>query len=129
MVDMNPTMQAEHHYTFHVSIPASLLIANGYQPVWVEVDYPGYDYKSPVGVPNDATGTLAAYFKSQVNILDHNPSVHYDNFVYCFGDSQFFDYADQSDNAKLFENMLNLSLDGPYAKNKKVMYYEGHSGG
>ena len=88
-VNMAPTVQGNHNYTFHASMPASMLITNGDQPVWIEVSYPGYDYASPVGVPNDATGPLTAYFKTQVHVLDYDPTVSSGNFVYGFADTAF----------------------------------------
>ncbi len=127
MVDMTPTASAEYHYTFHADIPVETLDSSGSHPVWIEVGYPGYDYASPVGVPNDADGQLAAYFMTSVTVLDYDPTPPPVNYVYGFADSQLIGYVQFADNAKLLSNMLNLPLEGPYAQNTKVMYYEGRS--
>ena len=126
-VNMTPIAQAEHRYTFNATIPASQLIANGDLPVWIEVKYPVYDYTSPIGVPNDASGSLSAYFKTDVNIMDHDPGVVYDNFVYGIADSNFFTTPENGDTLILVSNMLDLPLQGPNAQNKKVLYYAGRT--
>jgi hypothetical protein len=126
-VYMTPIAQAEHQYTFNAKLPAETLTANGPLPVWIEVDYPDYDFSSPVGVPNDAAGQLAEYFKTEVNVLDHGPTIPSDKFIYGMADSNFFNYCDSGDNKILFTNMLNLPTSEPYASNKKVMLYKGHA--
>jgi hypothetical protein len=126
-VYMTPIAQAEHRYTFSAKLPAETLTSSGALPVWIEVSYPGHDFTSPIGVPNDATGPLTVYFKTQVNVLSYDPMDPSIEFIYGFADGEFFTHADQGDNYVLFTNMLNLPLTGSYAQNKKVMYYEGRS--
>ena len=129
-VDMTPAATAQYHYTFHADIPVETLSAYGSLPIWVEVGYPDYDYSSPVGVPNDATGHLTAYFETSAYVTTSNPPVS-DNCVYGFSDSHFMEDVDEpaTDNPLLFANMLNLPKQEPYVSNKIVMWYEGHSDG
>jgi len=129
-VDMTPIAQVEHQCTYQVSIPGSELLGSGDQRVWVEVSYPDFDYTSPVGVPNDAVGALTSYFQTSVHILNYDPTVVSDNFIYGFADSNFFDHLyGSTDNVQLITNLLNLPLTGPYAENNIFMYYRGHTNG
>jgi hypothetical protein len=129
MVNMTPVVFGTYHFTFHADIPVETLDGSSLLPVWIEVGYPGKDYTSPIGIPNDAKGQLATYYKIQANVITHNPPGG--TFVYGFSDSHFMEDADEKnfDNAILFTNMLNLPTEEPYASNTKVMWYEGHTSG
>jgi len=192
--------------------------------VWIQVEYPGYDYTSPIGIENFATGPLTAYHRLFIDVSDEDPTessltviqpkggeylevggdyeitwesegpiddvridlstnggstydfeitpstpndgaLHWtipdrpttearilitalnvpgiaddsdenftiwtpaSNFIYGFSDSGPFEYCYWNDNATLFMNMLNLPLEGPYANNELVRWYEPHTKG
>jgi hypothetical protein len=223
-VDMTPIASGEHNYTYHAEFPVRMLQSNEPFRVWIEVYYPDYDYTSPVGVGNLASGALAAYHLVYIDVNDQPPgdysitvlqpnggeylqigsdyeikwesegtinNVRIDlstdggstyateivastpndgsfdwtvpdsptsearirvealdvpgvmdesdenftiwafsgNYIYGFADSQQFEHVYEADNATLFTNMLNLPLEGPYADNNIVMYYEPHTTG
>ncbi len=126
-VDMLPIAQGNHFCTFHASIPVESLTSPDSLPVWIEIAYPGYDYTSPKGVPNDADGTLASYFLTEAFVLDQTTQTG--NFVYGLGDWDIFYKGSEPDNDKLLANLITMPAGGPYSDNQIVMYYEGHSNG
>ena len=223
-VDMVPVASGVNNYTYHAEFPVRILMSNEPLKVWIEVYYPDYDYTSPVGIHNYATGPLAAYHLVYIDVDDEAPvdphitviqpnggeyleidsdyeitwesegpinDVRIDlstdggstyateivasttndgsfdwivpdeptseaririealdmpgiadesdenftiwtpaiNFIYGFADSQCFEYVLNGDNTTLFTNMLELPLEGPYADNNIVMWYEPHTTG
>ncbi len=126
--DMIPTSEGEYWNTFHAEIPAEVLTHHGFLPVWIELIYPEYDYTSPVGVPNDASGNLASYFLTEVEIEDHGPQAG-DGFIYSISDVQSVSQEYYGGNMIFFENLLTMPSSGPYANNTVVKYYEGHTTG
>jgi len=127
LVDMTPIEQGDYFCKFHASIPVELLTSADPLPVWIEVTYPGFDYTSPFGIPNDADGPLASYFLTQAHVADqtHPPG----GFVYGIGDWDIILYGSSQDNDRLLTNLITMPLSGPYSENQVVMYYEGHSDG
>ncbi len=72
--DMTPAASGDHWHTFHAEIPVEMLASAGSLPIWIEIVYPDYDYKSPIGVPNDATGNLTSYFLTEAEITGDQTS-------------------------------------------------------
>ncbi len=127
-LDMIPTSEGEYWNTFHAEIPVEILTHSGFLPVWIELMYPYFDYTSPVGVPNDATGNLASYFLTEVEIEDHGQQTG-NGFIYSIADVECVNENYFGGNLLFFENLLSMPSDGPYADNMIVKYYEGHSTG
>ncbi len=123
-VPMTPTASDDTTWTFTTEIPVEMLDSADDLPVWIEINYPDFDYSNEFGVNNDADGSLASYFLVTVDIIDESqPS---GNFIYAFGDFGMIGESNKPDNDKMFTNMLNLPLTGPYAGNNVVMWYYGH---
>jgi len=126
-VDMTVVADDPHSYTFMAEKTVEILTSDDPLGVWIEVYYPDFDYTSPIGVPNDAQGKLAAYFYYEVPI-DGDPPISGD-FIYGWGDSDIMGRAMANDNDQFFTNFITMPGDGPYADNDVVMLYEGHSRG
>ena len=72
-LDMTPYMSDGQWHTYWITIPADNLTKSGSEYVWIIVEYPGYDYSNPFGMPNDAeTEPLVTYYK-QVVLIDVTP--------------------------------------------------------
>jgi hypothetical protein len=52
--EMIPTGSGNHYYTFHTEIPATGVNTSVGNEFWISVQYTGYDYNSPTGIPNVA---------------------------------------------------------------------------
>jgi plastocyanin len=66
--DMTPTASGSHFNTYHFDIPATNVTGLTGNEFWVIVEYPPNDYSNPLGKPNSATGTLAAFTRHGINV-------------------------------------------------------------
>jgi len=127
--DMTPVESNPYSYSFHAEIPVGFLTSNDNLPVWIEVYYPGYDFTSPVGVPNGAVGMLASYFLTEVDIKDGTVEPQ-EGWVYAIGDSGILTLCTGDDgNIRLAQNIVTLPTVGPFSTNNIVRWYEGHTTG
>jgi hypothetical protein len=72
--DKKPIAQGPHYFTFHIEVTVDKLDSGDPLPVWLEVRYPGLDYKNPFGVDNGVVGALAGYFLTEVHVEPNEPT-------------------------------------------------------
>jgi len=68
-----PVYSAFKYHTFRTAIPVMSVVSQEPIQVWVEVAYTDLDYSNNYGVPNDASGVLANYFLTEVEVHDFRP--------------------------------------------------------
>jgi len=75
-MEMVPVGGTDTYSTYHVDILADEVDGIEGQEFWLVVEYPGYDYSNPSGVPNHAESeTLAAFFRHDIEVFSTNPPV------------------------------------------------------
>lgn len=71
---MVPTASGDHWNTFHVEIPADIVLSTAGNELWVIVEDNLADYTNPAGFPNEADDDpLAACFRFPLGVATENP--------------------------------------------------------